>query len=81
MGQSNAALTCIQSTTIDMFLPQQSGHLGASYLDNLTGVSSPQTVGQTCQSSHQLLMSYGSDREFEQSLSIIYQTRSNWSPY
>ena len=41
MGQRNAAMACARTTKAVMYMHQEAGHMGTSYLDDLIGVSPP----------------------------------------
>ena len=59
MGQRNAAMACSRSTAAIMYIHRQYGYSGASYLDDLIGVSSPLTANIAYESLHHLLLELG----------------------
>lgn len=44
MGQRNAAMACSRSTKAVVYMHQQEGYLGTSYLDDLISVASVATT-------------------------------------
>ena len=59
MGQRNAAMACSRTTRAVMYMHHQKGHLGTSYLDDLIGVSSPETGMDAYESLGTLLLDLG----------------------
>ena len=45
MGQRNAAMACSRTTKAIMYIHEQDGFTGTSYLDDLIGVANPEISG------------------------------------
>ena len=59
MGQRNAAMACSRTTDAVMHMHRDDGYAGVNYLDDLIGVSSPETGCEAYNSLGQLLLDLG----------------------
>ena len=59
MGQRNAAMACSRTTRAVMYMHSENGYVGTSYLDDLIGVSDPETGTEAYDSLGNLLEQLG----------------------
>ncbi len=59
MGQRNAAMACNRTTSAVMYMHRKNGHCGTNYLDDLIGVSPPESATEAYNSLGNLLEDLG----------------------